>query len=127
MQQQLFGSDAREPHKSSGSGSVGLPHSGTDTSREAAQSMTLVAAANTARVLLFIADQGENGATDFEVQAALNMTGDSELPRRWELQRHGLVRDSGSRRKSPSGRNAIVYVATERAFEFRRKPTAQAS
>ncbi len=43
------------------------------------------------------------------------MTGDSERPRRWELQRRGLVKDSGQRRNSPRGRKAIVYVATENA------------
>lgn len=41
------------------------------------------------------------------------MTGDSERPRRWSLQRAGLIRDSGQRRRSPAGRKAIVWITTE--------------
>lgn len=92
------------------------PDSGPETSREAADRIAPLVPALTAVVFHFIAQRGESGATDFEVQAGLSMTGDSERPRRWELQRRGLVCDSGARRKSPSGRSAIVYVATGRGL-----------
>ena len=90
-----------------------LPHSGPDTSRAAAERICPVATAQAARVFHFIAQRGDEGATDHEVQAELGMTGDSERPRRWSLQRSGLIRDSGQRRKSPRGRQAIVWISTE--------------
>ncbi len=93
---------------------VGLPHNRTETSRRAAESMVPAAMAQAARVFHFIAECGEEGATDHEVQAELGMTGDSERPRRWSLQRSGLICDSGQRRKSPKGRKAIVWIATEK-------------
>lgn len=88
-----------------------IPDSGTDTSRAAAEQITPVAMGQAAQVYHFIAERGEDGATDHEIQAELGMTGDSERPRRWTLQRSGLVWDSGRRRKSPTGRAAIVWVA----------------
>lgn len=93
---------------------IGLPHSGTDTSRKAAERMVPAATAQAARVFHFIAERGEEGATDHEVQAELGMTGDSERPRRWSLQRAGLICDSRQRRKSPTGRKAIVWIAAEK-------------
>ena len=95
---------------------VGVPHNGTETSREAGERIAPVASAQAARVLVYIAGQGDDGATDHEVQTALGMTGDSERPRRWSLQRAGLIRDSGQRRKSPAGRAAIVWIATDAAL-----------
>ena len=91
---------------------VGIPHSGTDTSRAAARRMSPLASAMTARVFRFIASRADHGATDFDTQAGLFLSGDTERPLRWTLQKCGLVKDSGTRRKSPSGRAAIVYVAT---------------
>lgn len=91
---------------------VGVPANDTDTSRAAARRISPLASALTARVFHFIASRADDGATDFEVQDGLGLSGDTERPRRWTLQKCGLVRDSGLRRKSPSGRAAIVYVAT---------------
>ena len=88
-----------------------IPDSGTDTSRAAGEQITPVAMGQVARVFHLIAGRGDEGATDHEIQAELGMTGDSERPRRWTLQRSGLVRDSGQRRKSPTGRDVIVWVA----------------
>ena len=88
---------------------VGLPHSGPDTSREAAKRIVPVASVQAVRVFQAIAAAGPDGRTDHELQAELNMTGDSERPRRWSLQNAGLIRDSGRRRQSPAGRKAIVW------------------
>lgn len=106
------GSTDRTEPKPVGRPPAGIPHSGTDTSRAAARRISPLASALTARVFHFIASRADNGATDFEVQDGLGLSGDTERPRRWTLQKCGLVRDSGTRRKSPSGRAAIVYVAT---------------
>ncbi len=93
---------------------VGLPHNGTTTSADAAESMLPAAIAQASRVYHFIAQQGDEGATDHEVQAELGLTGDSERPRRWALERNGLIRNSGRKRKSPKGRDAIVWIAAEK-------------
>ena len=112
----LFSDESQVPDRPPDSGRsrpVGLPHSGTDTSREAAERMVPGASVQAARVFQFISKCGREGATDHEVQTELGMTGDSERPRRWSLQRAGLIRDSGQRRKSPAGRQAIVWIANE--------------
>jgi len=54
---------------------------------------------------------GEAGATDEEIQMALALSGNTERPRRWELEKLEQIRDSGKRRKTASGRNAVVWVA----------------
>jgi len=93
-------------------GPVGAPHSGPDTSRAAAERIAPGASGLAVKVFGVIAARGDDGATDFEIQESLGMSGDTERPRRWELERDGLIHDSGRRRKSPSGRAARVYVAT---------------
>ena len=51
------------------------------------------------------------GATDQELQDALNMDPSTERPRRVDLVKRGLVKDSGSTRLTRSGRKATVWVA----------------
>jgi hypothetical protein len=51
------------------------------------------------------------GLTDEEIAFRLSMNPSTERPRRIELQRAGLVIDSGERRKTKSGREAVVWVA----------------
>lgn len=64
-----------------------------------------------AAVLEFIASRGAFGATDAEVQDALGMNGNTQRPRRRELEAAGHVRASGITRQTPSGRHATVFVA----------------
>jgi hypothetical protein len=45
-------------------------------------------------VLEFIQDRGASGATDKQIQAGLNMCGDTQRPRRRELERAGLIREA---------------------------------
>lgn len=63
------------------------------------------------RVLDHIARTG--GATDEEMQQALDMNPSTQRPRRVELVDDGWVEDSGRTRKTPSGRDAVVWVLTE--------------
>ncbi|NQV27747.1 MAG: hypothetical protein HQ518_25645 [Rhodopirellula sp.] len=105
--------DQDRPPDSKQSRPVGLPHNRTATSKAAAVSMRPAAIAQAARVYHFIAEQGNEGATDHEVQTELGLSGDSERPRRWSLERSGLIRDSGRKRKSPKGRDAIVWIVNE--------------
>jgi hypothetical protein len=91
----------------------GAPYAkGSDTSREAAESLSNT---GTLRALVLAAIRLRNGrgATDQELQEALNLPVNVQTPRRWELVNMGLVRDSGQRRKTRSGRNATVWVTTD--------------
>lgn len=63
-------------------------------------------------VLKFITAQGIAGATDEEIQLALGMSGNTERPRRRELEERGAIRESGAKRPTASGRKAAVWVAT---------------
>lgn len=85
---------------------------GSETSREAAESLTNT---ETLRALVLSAIRLRNGrgATDQELQEVLNLPPNVETPRRWELVNMGLVRDSGNRRKTRSGRNATVWITTD--------------
>src|SRR5262245_13499138 len=51
------------------------------------------------------------GATDEEIQRALEMNPSTERPRRIELVQAGLVQDSGQTRPTLSGRQAVVWAA----------------
>lgn len=62
------------------------------------------------KVLEFIRAKGEEGATDCEIQAALGLSGDTQRPRRWELHKAGLIKDSGKTRPTKFGREATVWV-----------------
>ena len=63
-----------------------------------------------ARVLAFIIERGQHGATDDEGEAALGIKPQTYTPRRGELAKLGLVADSGERRPTASGRPAAVWV-----------------
>lgn len=86
------------------------PHSGSATSRAAAESIRPEAGTLSAAVFAFIVGTGERGATDHEIQSALQLDGNSERPRRRALQQRALIIDSGHRRKTPSGREATVWI-----------------
>ena len=64
------------------------------------------------RVLRAIVEAGPGGLTDAELQRSLKMAGNTERPRRRNLERGGYVRDSGLRRATTSGRHAVAWVAT---------------
>lgn len=65
------------------------------------------------RVYEAIKAAGAEGMTDLEVQAALGMNPSTQRPRRIELVRAGAVVKTDRKRKTPSGRNAAVYIAPE--------------
>jgi hypothetical protein len=99
------------------------PHNGTETSREAAESVVDTAEADRWRVLRFVASRGDYGATRQEIEAALSIGGDSVRPRVWEcveveqVRRHfgvnePLLTAPGHKRKTASGRSAFVLLAT---------------
>lgn len=78
------------------------------TSREAAQSIK-DATGNLEKIVLdYLVSQGDYGATDHEIDSALEP--ESTLrPRRVGLHKKGQVEDSGERRQTKSGRWATVW------------------
>jgi hypothetical protein len=61
--------------------------------------------------LQFFVGKGVEGATDDEIQTALGMAGNTERPRRRELEDRKLIGDSQKRRLTASKRQAVVWVA----------------
>ena len=53
-----------------------------------------------------------DGATDEEMQDALEMAPNTQRPRRRELELQGVVEDSGRTRATRSGRKAILWRLT---------------
>ena len=64
-----------------------------------------------AQVLEVIRASGERGTTDDEIQKALSINPSTEVPRRGELVKAGLVRPSRIRRATSSARTAKVWIA----------------
>jgi hypothetical protein len=85
------------------------PHSAT--SRDAAVEISPRAATLRESVLNYLRSHPA-GLTDEEIQDGLAMPSSTERPRRIECVAAGLVRDSGTVRKTRSGRKAVVWVAT---------------
>jgi hypothetical protein len=89
----------------------------SQTSQEAAAS---IAAGNKQATLRqkvhdYLLFRGEAGATDEEMQRALEMGPSTQRPRRIELVRMGLARDTGRTRLTASGRKAVVWSAAAAA------------
>ena len=93
------------------------PHSAT--SKAAADSAGVRAPSQRERVLRAIQMVGRLGATDEEIQIALNINPSTQRPRRIELMDDGLVRDSGTTRRTRSGRRAVVWVAVGSGKQMR--------
>lgn len=79
---------------------------GSDASVEAAKAQDKSAAPDRAKVLAFLTFMS---ATDEEIQRALKMDGNTERPRRRELELSGKIVDSGKRRKTSTGSPAVVW------------------
>lgn len=84
---------------------------GSATSREAGELAREGASSQRARVLHALTFAADNGATDEELQTALELNPSTERPRRIELVNSGRARDSGRTRPTKSGRQAVVWVA----------------
>jgi transcription initiation factor IIE alpha subunit len=83
---------------------------GSITSAQAADSLTPATLnATQRRVYELLAWRGETGATDEEMQAELEMSPNTQRPRRVELARRGMIVESGTTRRTASGRMATVW------------------
>jgi hypothetical protein len=95
--------------------SPALRHDAPETSRIAADRIAGRTATLRAAVLSMLRDRGEYGATDQEIQTALQLPSNTEIPRRWELVNAGIVAASGRKRSTTSGCPARVWVLSELA------------
>lgn len=82
------------------------------TSRAAAEGIESASGSLRRQVLEFLRHANVVGGTDEEIQDCLEMNPSTQRPRRIELQRAGLVYDSGTTRKTRSGRLATVWRAS---------------
>ena len=80
----------------------------SETSKEAAKSMTGKASSLRSKVLELLQS---NSLTDEEIAIRLNLSGSTARPRRIELVQSGLVVQTGTR-KTASGRSAAVWSVT---------------
>jgi len=64
-----------------------------------------------AKVLEYLRRCKQRGATDEEIQLATGLNPSTQRPRRVELVASHDVWDSGLKRKTTSGRKAVVWVA----------------
>lgn len=87
----------------------------SETSRLAA--LAYASKASTAREKVFRTfERSPGGLTDEEVQTLLGMSANTQRPRRVELERKGLVCDSGSTRETSAGQLAVVWVVTGKKY-----------
>ncbi len=98
-----------------------LPHNRTDTSAAAAESMKPHAGQQRERLRELFNDRGTFGVTRQEAELALSIPGNSLRPRWDELMKAGEIKNSGTTRKTESGRAAQVFVECS---PFQRPPTA---
>ena len=83
---------------------------GSDTSKAAAIRALPKAWTKRAQVLEFIRSYGASGVTDEQIHKYSRMPANTARPRRVELVRAGLVKDSKQRRRTTSGDWAVVWV-----------------
>ena len=79
----------------------------SETSKAAAKEIEPDAGTQRHKLFGWLYDHGP--ATDQEMQEGVPMDPSTQRPRRVELVRMGIVRDSGEKRKTRSGRQAIVW------------------
>lgn len=85
----------------------------SETSREAATKIKNSAPHIRGRVYDLIKASRRYGRTDEEVQIMMALNPSTQRPRRVELVRAGAVFDSGRKRKTKSGRRAVVWIAAQ--------------
>jgi hypothetical protein len=93
-------------------GMESVPHNRTPTSISAAKRVKANPEhreSDEERVMAFIENRGDVGATDGEIQAGLNLPGDTERPRRYGLYHASRIKAAGTR-KNKNGLSVTVWV-----------------
>ena len=83
------------------------------TSREARRNLAGAMPTLRQQVYDFLIARGREGATDEEMQQAIPMNPNTQRPRRRELEQALMILDSGRKRKTESGSNAVVWVVKD--------------
>lgn len=89
-----------------------FPFNKTDTPQQAAAT-TCRSKAAILRDQIYdaIVASGKRGFTDEELQKQFRVPGNTQRPRRWELSHlRKIIKDSGLRRETDAGKNAVVWV-----------------
>lgn len=87
------------------------PHvRGSATSKAAAERIAPKAGTKRAKVLECLKKVGTLGLTDEQMQYWLKMPANTQRPRRVELVKAGLIKDSGRTRPTLGGDQAVVWV-----------------
>lgn len=89
----------------------------SETSVAAAEAVAPLAKTYRAMVCEVIREAGAAGMTDEEIIDATGLPPSTARPRRIELVGLGMVRDSGTTRKTRSGRKAAVWVIVTKNSE----------
>ena len=89
------------------------PHQDGATSTQAAYGIVEHVNRLQEMVIDALKSRGDFGATDEELMEDTGLGGSTLRPRRRELQLRGILVDSGSVRKTRSGRRAIVWALGE--------------
>jgi hypothetical protein len=84
------------------------PHSNPTTSKEAAEAIKPSVSTLRAKVLAYLVVYPNS--TDEDMQLGLDMDGNTQRPRRRELELQGKIRSTGIKKLS-SGRNAKTWAA----------------
>jgi len=87
------------------------PSVAQETSHDAADAIEEKAPSLRVQVFEYVSGRGPIGATDNEIENALDLRHQTASARRRELVIKEMVFDSGFRRKTDSGRGAMVWVA----------------
>ena len=69
------------------------------------------------RRVLHVIARSTSGLTDEQIQMALEMNPSTQRPRRVELVEGGWIEDSGEKRRTRSGRRAVIWTMTDRGRE----------
>lgn len=86
------------------------PSNGVQTSDEAAAAIEPVGQRQRDILYAYVCDQCMLGTTNQEAEEALGMPAQTITPRMLELRKEGLVVDSDMKRRTRSGRRAIVWI-----------------
>lgn len=79
-------------------------------SSKAANNFVLKSGSWRKKIYDFVNNKGINGATDQEIQAYFDKSGDTIRPTRKTLQNDGHIVDSGRTRKNAAGNDCVIWV-----------------
>ena len=65
------------------------------------------------KVYDYVSSKGFDGATDQEIQAYFDKSGDTIRPTRKTLEKDGLLLDSGRTRKNAAGNECTIWITNE--------------